>query len=56
MKKKNKGGRPKAEPRKAKKYRVSMAIDEVDRQVLQNRIRKTGLSGGPFSAASSRPR
>ena len=48
MKKKNKGGRPKAEPRKAKKYRVSIAIDEVDRQVLQNRIRKTGLKKSDY--------
>lgn len=46
--KKKKGGRPKLETRKAKQYRVSMAIDIVDLQILQLRVKKSGLKKAEF--------
>lgn len=46
--KKKKGGRPKLESRKAKQYRVSMAIDIVDQLVLQFRVKKSGLKKAEY--------
>jgi len=40
---KNKGGRPRARETRRKQFRVSMAIDIIDKQRLDHRIKKSGL-------------
>lgn len=47
-KNKNKGGRPKVESRNARKHRVSIAINVTEKQVLENRIRKSGLQKAEY--------
>lgn len=41
--KKNKGGRPKVKETRRKQFRVSIAIDIIDKQRLDHRIKKSGL-------------
>ena len=47
-KEKNKGGRPRVRDARVKKYRVSIAIDIIDKQRLDLRVRKSGLKKAEY--------